>query len=341
MSTTKVVSPRGKRKSSQALDFDHYVALDWSMLTMAVGHLRRRDSDPVVFQRSADLQDFKAYLKTLHGTIVLTLEETTSAHWLYLELRDYVDRIIICDPSRNRLLSDGPKTDKIDAAKLVLLLRAGLLSEVFHSDDTLYDLRLLLSAYTDLIRDGVRAKNQRSALERGHGTASTHAAFILEHLDRRIELYLKSKAAYVEQCEDFCQRLPQLRRLLAVSGIGTIGAVTILGIVVDARRFPRTANYLSYCGLVKLEKSSGGRSYGQRTPRFSRQLKAVYKIAALSAIHGHSPIREYYDHLLAQGVPEHHARHRIARYIATVTYGILKTGTPYDPYRWRNTNSIA
>ena len=41
--------------------------------------------------------------------------------------RDDLDRIVICDPYRNRLLSEGPKTDKIDANKLYLPVSAGLL----------------------------------------------------------------------------------------------------------------------------------------------------------------------------------------------------------------------
>ena len=59
------------------------------------------------------------------------VEETTTSQWLYTELRDYVDRMVICDPYRNKLLNDGPKTDKIDAAKLVHLLKAGLIKEVY------------------------------------------------------------------------------------------------------------------------------------------------------------------------------------------------------------------
>ncbi len=79
----------------------------------------------------------------------------------------------------------------------------------------------------------------------------------------------------------------------------------------------------------------------RRKPQYCRSLKAVYKIAALAAIRNHNPVREYYDELLTRGVAEHHARHHIARYIATVTYGILKTGTTYDPYQWRKYTKVA
>jgi transposase len=308
---------------------------------MAIGHMRRRDKAPRVFEQGSSLAVLKEFLGGLHGTIVLTFEETTTAQWLYVELRDEVTRIIVCNPYTNRLLSDGPKTDKIDARKLCMLLRAGLLKEVFHSSDELYDLRLLVSGYRDLVQAGVRALNQRSALSRGHADRVKHTTFILDHLNKSIDLYQLSKAEYEAKFERFCRRNKQLKRLLPISGIGTIGAVMILATVVDARRFPRAGNYHSYCGLVKLEKSSGGRSYGRRKPQYSRTLKAVYKIAALAAIRGKNPTREYYDELLARGVAEHHARHHIARYIATVTYGVLKTGTVYNPYQWRQYTQVA
>ena len=341
MTKRKVTSRPPKGNTTGPLDYDHYVSLDWSMLSMAIGHLRRRDAAAELRERPADLTALKEYLRLLKGTVVLTFEETTTAHWLFVELRDCVDRIIICNPYKNRLLADGPKTDKIDADKLVTLLRAGLLTEVFHRDDQLYDLRLLVSAYTDLVRAGVRLKNQRSALERGHSETTTHAAFILEHLDTAIALYTESKKAYAHKFEHCAGHITQLKALLPISGIGIISAVTIVAIVVDARRFAHDGKYHSYCGLIKHQKISGGRFYGKRKPQYSRALKAVYKIAALAAIHGKSPVREYYESLLAKGLTEYNARHQVARYLATVTYGVLKTGTPYDPYRWRRFAAVA
>ncbi len=60
------------------------------------------------------------------------------------------------------------------------------------------------------------------------------------------------------------------------------------------------------------------------------------KTAAMAALNGgDNPIREYYEHLLADGVAEHNARHAVARYIARISYGMLKNGTRYEPYRWR------
>jgi transposase len=333
---------RAERKDKQEMldQYEHYIAVDWSMRVMAIARVTAMRKEPIIFERSTDLKELQMYLRHLQGSKVLTIEESTCAHWLYLELRDYVDRIIICDPYRNKLLSEGPKTDKIDAGKLCLLLRGGFLKEVFHRDDALYRLRRLVSAYEDLVQSGVRSLNQHSAVMRAEGFPSeiakqTPLHFVIDHLDKSIALYDSAKAEYEKKFEALCRTHSTLKALRNISGIGPIGAVKILAVVVDARRFPNAGHYLSYCGLVLLVKDSGQRSYGKRTPRYNHVLKAVYKTAVAAALCGQNPIREYYEYLLGKGVAEHNARHALARYIAKVTYGMLKHGTEYEPYRWK------
>lgn len=318
-----------------AMTYDHYVGIDWSLKRMAIGHLSRRDDHPGVFERSSDLKELKEYLATLKGRTIMTLEESGTAHWLYLELADYVERIVVCDPFHNRLLSHGPKTDKIDAGKLCELLRAGLLKEVYHSDNGLFELRTLVSAYQDVVCAGVRAMNQKRALALGHRDKGKSASFVGEMLQENIDLYRRSKQQYERRLADVARRNTQVSNQREIDGIGTIGAVRIVATVVDARRFPYAGKYLCYCGLVNHEKFSGGRSYGRRKPRYNRVLKSVYKTAALATIRGVNPMREYYDHLLAQGVAEHSARQAVARRIARISYGMLKSGTRYEPYRWK------
>jgi transposase len=314
-----------------AVTYDHFVAVDWSLKTMAIAHASRRDRIPRVFERPTDLKELKTYLSSLRGRTMITFEESGTAHWLYLELFDYADRILICDPFQNRLLFHGAKTDKIDARKLCELLRVGLLKEVYHSDSALYELRLLVSAYEDVIRSGIRVLNQKAALALGHRDKGKSAAFVDAILKQNIELYRRSKEQYERRFHELARHNKLVRLQREIDGIGTIGAVKIVACVVDARRFPSIGKYLSYCGLVKHEKLSGGRSYGRRKPRYSRVLKSVYKTAALAVLKGNNPIRTYYDVLLAQGVAEHNARHAVARYIARISYAMLKNGTRYDP----------
>ncbi len=66
----------------------------------------------------SSIGELKGYLRRLRGRRALTFEETTTSQWLYTELRNCVDEILVCDPYRNKLLNEGAKTDRIDARKI-------------------------------------------------------------------------------------------------------------------------------------------------------------------------------------------------------------------------------
>lgn len=347
MNKKKIIVKSTKDNSYPDLidQFDHYLALDWSIINMSIARLTKKKKHPVIIDVPADLNNLKDYIKNLNGTKILTIEETTTSQWLFVELVDYLDRIVICDPFRNRLLSDGPKTDKIDAGNLCLLLKNGLLKEVYHTTDSLYDLRMLVSSYDDQVRAGVRLLNQKSALYRAEHkshkkdkTLKTNAIkkFVLDTIDEGIESYQENKDRYEKEFEKISRQNKTLRNLKTIPGIGPISSVTILSIVIDARRFKSPNHYLSYCGLVCHQKLSGGRSYGKRKPRYSRRMKGIYKSAAIRVLNHENPLRDYYYYLVTEkNLTEKNAVNSVARYIAKISLGIIKSGKKYKPYKKR------
>jgi transposase len=324
--------------------YDYYIAIDWSIETAWIARMKSNSSEPKAEEIKPDIKAIIEYLKCLKGTKILTIEETTGSHWLYVELREYLDKIIICDPYRNGLLSEGPKTDKIDAIKLCRLLRSGLLKEVYHSVEDDYKMRKLVSSYEDIVKAGVRVKNQRSAMYRAVGLKTKAGRLPNEPIyklvesnqNKAIELYIEQKEEYEKVFRDIRKTNPVIRNLCSIHGIAEISAAKILARVIDARRFENKYKYWSYCGLIKHEKQSSTRSYGKKKPRYCRMLKGDYKIAALAAIGGKNDLREYYDYLIKEKyLSETQARNQIARYIAKVSYGILKNNQKYKPYLWR------
>ena len=327
--------------------YDYYFALDWSMQSAALARMRWKSTRIRVQELAADVRVIRDYVSKFGGRRILCIEETTGTQWLYVELRDYFDRIVVCDPYRNRLLSDGPKTDKIDAMKLCQLLQMGSLKEVYHSIDSVYEIRKVVSAYEAWNKFGVRFQNQRSALYRSQGLnhkrdklngQNRYLEIIERGQNEAIALYREKKQEYLGFFKQLTKENPDLRHLRGISGINYVFAVTILGTVVDASRFATKYQYWAYCGLVRYERMSGGRRYGKRSPRYSRKLKHVYKSAAMSAVGGKNDIREYYEYLLSQGLPAEKALNTVARYIATSTYAMLKHHVAYNPYQWRKSH---
>lgn len=324
--------------------YDHYIAIDWSIKNMAIARMTKKSNKITVIDVPSDIVELQTYLKNLRGTKILAIEETTTSQWLYTELEDYVDRILICDPHRNRLLSEGAKTDKIDASKLVQLLKAGLMKEVYHSADKFLYLRRVVSGYEDLVKAGVRLKNQRYALLRACGKSgkekrdikldSHGEQFVLQCLDRQIDAYEEEKFEYEKEFVRLVRKHPEIRHQKSLPGIGSINAVKIVSRVVSPYRFAEKGHYLSYAGLIKLEKISGGKSYGKKNPRYCRQLKSVYKSGVLAAIGGNNPIDDYYEYLIREkNYPEYNARNQACRRLAILSLGVFRSGKKYQPYR--------
>ncbi len=344
MKITKKEKENKLNTYSSLSGYDYYLGLDWSQDGYSLARLTPKSKVPKYSQGLGKVECLQEDLSRLRGKKLLTIEETTSTHLLYVELKDSVDKIVVCDPYRNSLLSDGAKNDDIDAGNLSLLLRGGFLKEVYHTMDESYQIRKLLSGYEDLIKMGVRLKNQKSALYRGEGLNSKKDSelpnnkilrFVEKEQNVLISYYEETKSKYLEEFKKLRKKISVIDRMCKVSGIDTISSVKVYGIVLDGNRFANKNKYWGYCGLVYHQKTSGNRNYGKRRIRHSRVLKSVYKTAALAAIRGNNDISDYYKSLLTKGLTEHKARHAVARYIATSTYVMMKNGSSYKPYSWR------
>lgn len=322
--------------------YDHYIAVDWSIQNMAIARMTGKSNKISIVDVPSDVGELRLYLRNLHGSKVMTLEETTTSQWLYTELKGDVDRLMICDPVRNHLLSEGAKTDKIDASKLVQLLRANLLKEVYHSSETFLEWRRLASGYEDVVKAGVRLKNQRYSLLRACGLTGEERKEVrlktlverqvLEGIERQSVCNGEEKERYEEVFKELARRHPAIRHQRSLPGIGLIGAVRIVSRVVCPRRFVDGGHFLSYCGLIKLERKSGAILYGRKKSRYSRELKSVYKTGAMAAIGGNNPINDYYEYLIREkGYPEYQARHKAARRLAILSLGVFKSGKRYQP----------
>jgi transposase len=97
-------------------------------------------------------------------------------------------------------------------------------------------------------------------LENLKGTiCSTVENFVLNGLDLQIENYEKERKRYQDDFNRLKKLHPEIKRLCDIPRIADIGAVKLVARVVDANRFPTRNHFLSYCGLIKLEKMSGGK----------------------------------------------------------------------------------
>lgn len=320
------------------MNYKNYIALDWAQRNMALAHMTNDSNEIKTIDVSSDIKALKKYIEQLKGSKVLTFEESSPAQWLYTELIGSVDRIIVCEPYSNHLLKQGPKTDRVDAMKLLRLLKADMLKEVFHCTDEFVKTRKIVSGYEDLILSVVQLKNRRSAMFRSVGKRigseleSDEEKFVLKCLESSILQSESMRLEYESQFRLIRRKNKMVKDLESIPGIGLINAVKIAAVVIEPRRFKHTTAFWLYCGLQKYDLISGGKSYGKRSPRYCRKLKCVFKTAALVCSRtDDGPLRKYYEHLIKEkNYPEHQARHALARRIATLALGVMKSERALD-----------
>ena len=338
----------------------HYIGadVDCRMTNLAVdvnGRIQREFCVPTT------IPSLRAVIASIPRPRVLTFEEGPMAHWLGRGLRGEVDELVICDPRRNRLVSqDGDSDDRIDARKLATLLRGGFLRAVHHSDD---EQRVLLKQwvglYHDRVREAVRQVNKirgrcwqyglrppRGALrnrQRREAWLTELGAHPLARQLAMLFLGFDSAARQVEvsRGEMAClsKPYPILRYWRELPGVGPVRSITLLAYLDTPWRFGNNPHKLwKYCG-VGLERSSSGKDRLGRMKvgqlqlawRVNRRLKDAVMGAAISAIQqGRNVFAEQYERLVHNGLTPSNARHTVARKLLTVMWGMWKTGTRLD-----------
>ena len=128
-------------------------------------------------------------LELVHGlgaNLSVTFEEGTGASWLYDLLKPHVAELIVCDPRKNALLRGGSKNDKVDARKLSELLRAGLLSPVYHGDRGSRTVKEFARSYLTITKDQTQLSG---AFLNRSGTRRNRPALPLRGLIRCPEIF--------------------------------------------------------------------------------------------------------------------------------------------------------
>jgi transposase len=127
-------------------------------------------------------------------------------------LRPHVDQVVVCNPRKNALLKEGNKSDRVDARKLAELLRAGLLSPVYHGENGVRRLKELARSYLVLSQDLTRVMNRLKALYRSWAIpCSGQTVYAPRHRAAWLE---KLPESSVRRCaERLYQQLDQLQPL--------------------------------------------------------------------------------------------------------------------------------
>jgi len=315
----------------------------------------------VLATRAAALLDF---LHGIKGTLHVTFEEGTHSAWLYDLLVRRVARLVVCNPRKNALLKSGNKSDAIDARKLAELLRAGLLSPVYHGETSALAVQHLARSYGMLTEDTTRVMGRLKAVFRsqgvscagkklygkrhrehylaqlGMGSLRRRAECLYQELDALQPLRRQAKRELIAACRQHAAA----RWLQSVPFLGPIRAALLIGRVQTPHRFRTKRQFWAYCGLALETRDSAeyrvvnGQVQRRQKPTLIRglnwnhnhELKNVFKGAATTASTCQGVFREFYLGLLAKGMQPGMARLTLARKIAAIALKLWKKGETFD-----------
>src|ERR1700740_3261422 len=148
-----------------------YVGMDVHRDTISVAVLDeggRLTMQAVLATRAGAILDF---IYGVRGTLQVTVEEGTHSAWLYDVLVRRVAQLVVCNPRKNALLKSGSKSDAIDARKLAELLRAGMLSPVYHGETSALEVQQMARSYSQLTDDTTRVMARLKAVFRGQAVS--------------------------------------------------------------------------------------------------------------------------------------------------------------------------
>jgi transposase len=286
----------------------------------------------------------------------LVIEEGPLADWLYRNLSPCVDEMIVCDPHRNALISkDGDKSDALDWRKLASLYRGGFVKAVHHPDSLE---RSLFKQHVQLYHDRVGHRvseaqkiiwrvrrlgvfiKQKDLIDDGLRKEMIDKLPADEVARKDVELLLEGYDLAVRQTREMKRRLIELAKkermveaFRALPGVDWVRAATFLVFVDTPFRFKSKEKLWKYFGIGLERRQSGdGRERLQTPRRCSRPLKNVILGAARSAIVSKGNVfADQHQRWLNDGCSPWIARRNLARSLATVMWGMWKSGSVFDP----------
>jgi transposase len=250
------------------------------------------------------------------------------------------------------------KNDRIDAHKIAVLLRGGMLPQA-------YAYPAAMRATRDLLRRRMHLMRKRAELL-AH-VQNTNSQYNLPEIGKKLA-YKANRQGVAERFSDpavqksievdlalidhYDQLLTDLElaivntakqhdantfyRLRSVPGIGKILSLVLLYEIHDIRRFPRVQEFVSYCRLVKCAKESAGKRFGPSGTKIGNAfLKWAFSEAAVLFLRDNPAAQKYLARLEKQ-----HSKGKaltiLAHKLARAVYYMLKRETAFDMPKFLN-----
>jgi transposase len=298
----------------------------------------------------------EAFLRTIlpyRADLVVAVECIFTWYWLAdLCAREKIPFVLGHALYMKAIHGGKAKNDKIDAHKIAVLLRGGMLPQAY-----VYPAEM--RATRDLLRRRMSFTRKRAELL-GH-IQNTNSQYNLPEIGKKLA-YKANRTGVAERFPDpavqksmevdlalidsYDHLLGDLELhivkaakqhdaqtvylLQTVPGIGKILSLVLLYEIHDIARFPSVQDFVSYCRLVKCAKESAGKRYGTAGTKIGNAyLKWAFSEAAVLFLRD-NPAGQKYLARLEKKHSKGKALTVLAHKLARAVYYMLKRGVVFD-----------
>lgn len=298
-----------------------------------------------------ETKDLRVFAQSLGREDHVVLE-STSVTWAIAEvLAKHAGRVTVSNPMRTKAIASAKvKTDKVDAKVLAQLGAADFLPEVWAPDEQTRALRRRIAHRSSLVRQRTRLRNQvQAVLARNlieldatdifgqKGRRMLADVELPEHEQDQVDSALRLHDSLNEEIQLAEGPLArhalgneQVRRLMTIPGVGSITALSIVGVVGDVERFPTARHLVGYLGLDPRVRQSGERRarHGHISREGQAHARGLLVEAAHSAIRTPGPLRAFHARLKDRRGSQV-ALCATARKLAVICWHLLASGEDY------------
>lgn len=294
----------------------HYVGIDlhkqFLVACVQDGRGRTRVSERIECPDIARIARFFGTWRPFQAVI----EASSSYRWLY-DLLSPLGEVVLAHPLQLRAIIAGrAKTDKLDAALLAKLLRAGLIPESYVPPASYQHLRDLTRARARLSRQATVAKNEMHTLLRRRNIQAPFVVLfgprgrrwlaslevgpvdglLRDELLARLAHYDAALAMHDRLLDTLASGFPQAEALTSLFGIGLYSALLIVAEIGEPWRFTDGRQVGAYAGLTARVHQSGSQGYtGHITRQGSPWLRWILVQAAMKLVRRDVKLGNFYQ----------------------------------------------
>jgi len=331
----------GKARETQG----RYIALDIHKEYVLVGGQNVAQAW-VIQPRRISMEGFQEWaIANLRAGDAVVLETTTNVWDVYDIIAPLASRTVVAHAGAVRQIAEARvKTDKKDVERLIRLLIAEIVPEVWVPPVEVRELRGLISYRNRLVKTSTMIRNRLQSLIHRHnlilpkGMLRDKAWWEAQQMSALEKIQIRQELAMLDEMEKHKAEVDgelgrqslgevwgkQAMRLLQLSGFGAIISMTVLSAIGDIARFESAKKLVGYAGLGPGVHDSGQEHIEKRITKSGRkELRWALVEAAWRAIRISPYWKEQYEKYLRRMRKPNQAIVVIARKLLVVVWHVL------------------